>query len=502
MKKLRIKFFSILLSFFCVIGLGTPIYAEGETGSFSFKENDVKLYVGEPYKIQYDISEESKVKDAYIFEGEEFIDFDKDTLTVTAKEAGSASIYFEIEDLNNSNSRLELFSVNIGKKITSFKWSSNPDFEVINTSVENYQNDFYVYYTCEPSNWEIFADDIDITVDDPEGVVTQDENNADHFYANKSGTFSVTGTANGMSDTTEVHVLMGNYAQGSYNTWNSKLVGVGETLDLKEDAKKHFYPENADYSDEKLEFKKSYSSAAFELNDSVVKGVKYGSGTVEATLANGTQISYSITVADEPTWIAFDQKEYSCSQSNGASLKYLLISDNNNSIRSVSEDQITYSVDNSDVAEINGEYIHFKKAGDVTVTAKYKELTASCVMHVYEGDDPYAFERSSGYNIKLHMGKSKKVEYELGSKNSIENVSISSSFQADTEVSEEKAKFDKKTQMFTAYEDGHYYLKLTDKLGKTNSWSIDVGPEATSFRFNEKERIYTSRTSTSANCSF
>lgn len=142
MKKLLMKFFSILLSFFCIVGLGTPIYAEGETNYFSLKENNVKLYVGDQYQIQYDISEDLKVKDAYIFEGKEFIDFDKDTLTVTAKEAGSASIYFEIEDLNNSNSRLEIFYVNIGKKITNFKWCSNPDFEVINTSVENYQNDF------------------------------------------------------------------------------------------------------------------------------------------------------------------------------------------------------------------------------------------------------------------------------------------------------------------------------------------------------------------------
>ena len=38
MKKLLMKFFSILLSFFCVIGLGTPIYAEGETNYFSLKE--------------------------------------------------------------------------------------------------------------------------------------------------------------------------------------------------------------------------------------------------------------------------------------------------------------------------------------------------------------------------------------------------------------------------------------------------------------------------------
>ena len=311
MKKLRIKFFSILLSFFCVIGLGTPIYAVGETGSFSFKENDVKLYVGEPYKIQYDISEESKVEDVYVFEGEEFIDFDKDTLTVTAKEAGSASICFEVLDSNNSSKKREYFYVKTGKKITDFKWSSNFECEVINPSIENYQNDFWLYYNCEPSDWEIFEDDIDITVDDPENVVTQDENNATHFYANRSGTFRVTGTANGISDTTEVHVLMGNYAQGSYNTWNSKLVGVGETLDLKEDAKKHFYPENADYSDEKLEFKKSYDTPAFDLNDGVITGKSYGSGEVVAKLANGVNITYSITVANDPTWIAFDQKEYS-----------------------------------------------------------------------------------------------------------------------------------------------------------------------------------------------
>ena len=494
MKKLLMKFFSILLSIFCIVGLGTPIYAEGETNYFSFKENNVKLYVGDQYQIQYDISEDLKVKDAYIFEGEEFIDFDKDTLTVTAKEAGSASIYFEIEDLNNSNSRLELFYVNIGKKITSFKWSSNPDFEVINTSVENYQNDFFVDYTCEPSNWEIFADDIDITVDDPEGVVTQDENNANHFYANKSGTFSVTGTANGSSDTTEVHVLMGNYVENTDTTWITKLLKVGESFDLKSDLLQYFYPKNADFSDEKFEFKKSYETSAFELNDGVVKGKSYGSGQVVTTLANGTQITYNITVADEPTWIAFEQKEYSYGVEPWSySLQNLLISDNNNSIRSVPEDQITYSVDNSDVAEINGEYIYFKKAGDVTVTAKYKELTASCVMHVYEGDDPYAFDKNNIYTVKIHTGKSKKIEYKLGSKNSIEKVSISNGFQADTEVSEEKAKFDKKTQMFTAYEDGYYYLKLTDKLGKTNSWSIDVGPEVTSFKFVNKEKIYTAR---------
>ena len=331
-------------------------------------------------------------------------------------------------------------------------------------------------------------------MDDPEGVVTQDENNANHFYANKSGTFSVTGTANGMSDTTEVHVLMGNYVENTDTTWITKLLKVGESFDLKSDLLQYFYPKNADFSDEKFEFKKSYETSAFELNDGVVKGKSYGTGQVVTTLVNGTQITYNITVADEPTWIAFEQKEYSYGVEPWSySLQDLLISDNNNSIRSVPEDQITYSVDNSDVAEISGKYIHLKKAGDVTVAAKYKELTTSCVMHVYEGDDPYAFDSNNIYNVKIHTGKSKKIEYKLGSKNSIEKVSISSSSQADTEVSEEKAKFDKKTQMFTAYEDGYYYLKLTDKLGKTNSWSIDVGPEATSFSFNEKEKIYTAR---------
>ena len=120
-------------------------------------------------------------------------------------------------------------------------------------------------------------------------------------------------------------------------------------------------------------------------------------------------------------------------------------------------------------------------------------------MHVYEGDDPYVFESGSEYNIKLHTGKSKKVDYKLGSKNSIEKIAIQKNNQ---DVDDTQAKFDKKTQMFTAYEDGYYHLTLTDKLGKTNSWSIYTGPEATSFRFNEKERIYTIRDASSDNSNY
>ena len=403
MKKLLMKFFSILLSFFCVIGLGTPIYAEGETNYFSLKENNVKLYVGDQYQIQYDKSEDRKIEEISVIEGEENIDFDKDNLTVTAKKCGDATICFVTVDSNNSDRKWDYVYVAAREKITSFKWTSNSYTEVINTSVENYENDFWISYDSEPSYWEIFEDDIDITVDDPEGIVTRDENNATHFYANKSGTFRVTGTANGSSDTTEVHVLMGNYVENTDTTWITKLLKVGESFDLKNDLLQYLDPKNADFSDEK-----------FEFNDGVVKGKSYGSGQVVTTLVNGTQITYNITVADEPTWIAFDQKEYSYGVEPWSySLQDLLISDNNNSIRSISEDQITYSVDNSDVAEISNEYIYFKKAGDVTVTAKYKELTASCVMHVYEGDDPYAFDNNNIYTVKIHTGKSKKIEYKL-----------------------------------------------------------------------------------------
>ena len=183
MKKLLMKFFSILLSIFCIVGLGTPIYAEGETNYFSFKENNVKLYVGDQYRIQYDKSEDRKIEEISVIEGEENIDFDKDNLTVTAKKCGDATICFVTVDSNNSDRKWDYVYVAVREKITSFKWTSNSYTEVINTSVENYENDFWISYDSEPSYWEIFEDDIDITVDDPEGIVTQDENNATHFYA-------------------------------------------------------------------------------------------------------------------------------------------------------------------------------------------------------------------------------------------------------------------------------------------------------------------------------
>ena len=503
MKKLRMKFFSILLSFFCVIGLGTPIYAEGETGYFAFKENDVRMHIGDQYQIQYDISDDIMVKDVSIEDdGAEYIDYDKDTRTITAKNYGNVRIDFVVGTDDDSTSCTYQFYVSVGEEATGFKWYSNSNTRVINTSVEGYSSTIWISgdYSVQPDNIPAFYDTLKFEIDDPDGVVTQDSDDQTCLVANHSGTFNVTGIVDDKySDTAEYHVLMGNYVEGVDTTWITKLLKVGETFDLKNDLLQHLYPKNADFSDEKFEFKKSYETSALELNDGVVKGENYGSEQVVTTLANGTQIIYNITIADEPTWIAFDQKEYSYSQSSGVFLKDILTSDNNNSIQSVSANQITYSVDNNDVAEINNEYIRLKKAGDVTVTAKYKELTASCVMHVYEGDDPYAFERSSGYNIKLHAGKSKKVDYKLGSKNSIEKIAIQKNNQ---DVDDTQAKFEKNTQMFTAYEDGYYDLTLTDKLGKTNSWSIYTGPEATSFRFYEKERIYTTRDASSDNSNY
>ena len=56
MKKLLTKFFAILLSILCVIGMGTPVSAAGQDTYFSFKENDIKMHIGESYQIQYQIS--------------------------------------------------------------------------------------------------------------------------------------------------------------------------------------------------------------------------------------------------------------------------------------------------------------------------------------------------------------------------------------------------------------------------------------------------------------
>ena len=55
MKKLLAKFFAILLSILCVMGMGIPISAAGQDTYFSFNENDVKMHIGESYQIQYQI---------------------------------------------------------------------------------------------------------------------------------------------------------------------------------------------------------------------------------------------------------------------------------------------------------------------------------------------------------------------------------------------------------------------------------------------------------------
>ena len=251
MKKLRMKFFSILLSIFCIVGLGTPIYAEGETNYFSFKENNVKLYVGDQYQIQYDISDDIMVKDVSIEDnGTECIDYDKDTRTITAKNYGNARIVFVVGNGDDSTSCTYQFYVSVGEEATGFKWYSNSNTRVINTSVKGYSSTIWISgdYSVQPDNIPAFYDTLKFEIDDPDGVVTQDSDDQTCLVANHSGTFNATGIVDDKySDTAEYHVLMGNYVENPDTTWMTKLLKVGETFDLKNDLLQHLYPKNADF---------------------------------------------------------------------------------------------------------------------------------------------------------------------------------------------------------------------------------------------------------------
>lgn len=300
MKKLLAKFFAILLSILCVMGMGIPISAAGQDTYFSFNENDVKMHIGESYQIQYQISSNYVITGTKVLFGDYNINYNESTKTVIAKQYGSATIQFDISRRNGLEQYIQYFNLTIAEDATGFYWNVKPVIKTINTSSPDYSLDFWIdsrKYTIEPENKPVFEDGLKFIVKDPNGVVTQDANESALLHANKSGAFTVTGSIdNQFSDTTQFKVLMGNYAEDIFQDEIDKNIRIGESFDIKQDIKQYLYPENGNFSDEKFTCRNVYFSEEIELKDGIVTGKSFGSGMIEVDLANGDTIYYRISV--------------------------------------------------------------------------------------------------------------------------------------------------------------------------------------------------------------
>ena len=300
MKKLLTKFFAILLSILCVIGMGTPVSAAGQDTYFSFKENDIKMHIGESYQIQYQISSNYVITSTKVIFGDYNINYNENSKTITAKQYGSATIQFDISKKGGIDQYIQYFNLTIAEDATGFYWNVKPVIKTINTSSTDYSLDFWIdsrKYTIEPENVPVFDDGLEFIVNDPNGVVTQDSNESALLHANKSGTFTITGIIdNQFTDKTQFTVLMGNYAEDIFLDEIDKSIKVGESFDIKQDIQQYLYPENGNFSDEKFICRNVYFSDEIELKNGVVTGKSFGSGIVEVDLANGETIYYRISV--------------------------------------------------------------------------------------------------------------------------------------------------------------------------------------------------------------
>ena len=476
MNKIIQKVLAVFATLTSIIALCLPVCAEETDSSyFRFSKDHVVLQVGDQYTIQFNKSDNVEITGISINTyNENVADYDEDTSTVVATNVGDADIVF------NTSAGDYYFHVTVTDQAipTSFKWY-NRSFPF--TMRDSESGSFSLGYNMEPNN--AYAG-VTIFVDDPDSVV--DYNNGTWFKVKKAGTFHVTGTTElgDLQDTTEVNVLMGKYATG-FNTYGSvkRLMDVGDSLDLNEDIKQYFLPENTeDFSDEKVSFLLNYGYQSFELKDGLIKAESQGDCQVTATLTNGETLTYSIAASKEPTSMWFKQKEYSYSKTfTGFSMKYELASDNNNAINYVPSEDIIWTAEGLDaqidsngcITSTNGE------AGDMTVTAKYKDLEATCIIHFYDGDDPYAFEMTgnagSPSGMKMHIGDVERLPVKVGKSNSIESVVIKSG--------EDKISYNEETTEITALSSGYASIEIKDKLGKTLNLQISCGPKAESISF-------------------
>lgn len=201
----------------------------------------------------------------------------------------------------------------------------------------------------------------------------------------------------------DVDVLEGDYADNFSKLSISVSLKVGEELDLNELLRKEYLlPENRQFSDEVISFaQESGGKNIVSLSSNgTVKGLMGGTAQISARLTNGNLMYANVTVTtDEKMSIYFDKEEtgFQLSESNRYAIANLLRCTPEYMMPTINQKEVQYTSSDESVFTVEDDQswqkcIVLKKEGTATLTATYKDLTASMLVHVYkEGTKPTEF---------------------------------------------------------------------------------------------------------------
>lgn len=178
------------------------------------------------------------------------------------------------------------------------------------------------------------------------------------------------------------------------------MMKPGETVNLDEYMKEYTYPENATLNEKTVRYSiESNDYGAVALNDDqTLTGLQNGYAQVRATLLgqDGNDLESTVmevAVVDQITSFNFTQETYNyafnSSYGNIALGGYSINTAPYYAANAMKIKDMEFSTSDSSVAEYeitenNGVRLIAKKPGDVTLYAKYKDLSTSAKLHIYE----------------------------------------------------------------------------------------------------------------------
>lgn len=407
MNKLMRRVMTCIVSAMCVLALFVPVYADNDV---YHNLSMVYLHTGETKEIDLGLEEGDKISSAEFSHDEGIVEVTKNerTVTVTGLKGGQAygltartengkcySVDFSVGS--------EIQSVNTYEYCSKFILTKRPGEEGIKVPV--YSNFQYIpsdsRYIATEGQPEVLDETIVKLSTDGIGRSVLSPIMAGSTKLKTTITDNLTGKTYDVYQ--DVDVLEGDYADNFSKLSISVSLKVGEELDLNELLRKEYLlPENSQFSNEVISFaQESGGKNIVSLSSNgTVKGLMGGTAQISARLTNGNLMYANVTVTtDEKMSIYFDKEEtgFQLSESNRYAIANLLRCTPEYMMPTINQKEVQYTSSDESVFTVEDDQswqkcIVLKKEGTATLTATYKDLTASMLVHVYkEGTKPTEF---------------------------------------------------------------------------------------------------------------
>lgn len=409
MNKLMRRVMTCIVSAMCVLALFVPVHADNDV---YHNLPMVYLHTGETKEIDLGLEEGDKISSAEFSHDEGIVEVTKNERTLSVKGLKSGQAYSLTAWTENRKCYSVDFSVGSEiQSVTAYEYYSKFTLTKRHGEAGPIQ---YIYpnfqyaptdsrYVATEGKPEVMDKNIAELSTDEIGHSVLSPINAGSTKLKTTITDNLTGKTYDVYQ--DVEVLEGDYADGFSERGVSVVLKVGEETDLNALLRKSYLlPENKEFTDEIISFNQDGGGTNIVSlsSNGIVKGLMGGISNITAQLKNGRTATVSVTVTtDEQINMSFGQKEIGVQLSESSmeyrstipsvtiTPDYMRPTVNLDEVKYTSSDESVFTIEDDGYGT---KYFALKKEGEATLTATYKDLTASILVHVYkEGTYPTDF---------------------------------------------------------------------------------------------------------------